>query len=133
ERLRFRWSELHVGRMLQGYAGEVLFVHDRDDRETRWTEAFELARDVHGARMVVTAGLGHRRVLASAPVASLVAAFVQTGETPELRGVPLARSCATPGCGRPVDGTHLLCGGCALDQHLFERESARRPVAASLS
>jgi pimeloyl-ACP methyl ester carboxylesterase len=130
QRLRFRWSELHMGRLLQRFHGGVLFVHDRDDRETRWTEAFDLARHLGGARMVVTAGLGHRRILADAGVARLVAEFVRTGEAGPIDGLPLAPACATPSCGRPAERGHGLCGSCALDRQLFERETARWPVVA---
>jgi pimeloyl-ACP methyl ester carboxylesterase len=130
ERLRFRWSDLHLGRLLQGFGGGVLFVHDRDDRETRWTEVFDVAQHVAGARMVVTAGLGHRRILADPAVADLIAEFVQTGEARVAAAAPLAPQCATPACGRPAARAHRLCAGCALDRHLFLRETARWPAAA---
>ena len=129
-RLRFRWSELHLGRLLQGFGGRVLFVHDRQDRETRWTEAFDVARQVADARVVLTEGLGHRRILAHSGVAALIAEFVHTGETRATAGVPLAATCATPGCGRPATGG-ALCVGCSLDQHLFQRDTARWPSAAA--
>ena len=131
QRLRFRWADLHVGRLLEGFVGRVLFVHDRDDRETRWNEAFDVAQHLADARIVLTAGLGHRRILAHAGVAELVADFVRTGEAQETQGVPLAPSCATPGCGRPVSGTHVLCAGCALDRHLYERGTTRWPQAVA--
>jgi pimeloyl-ACP methyl ester carboxylesterase len=132
-RLRFRWSELHVGRLLHAFGGRVLFVHDRDDRETRWSEAFDVAAHLADTRVVLTAGLGHRRILAHAGVAGLIAEFVQTGEPRATAGVPLAPTCATPGCGRPAAGGEgKLCGGCALDHHLFQRETSRWPSAVLL-
>jgi pimeloyl-ACP methyl ester carboxylesterase len=127
-RLRFRWSELHLGRLLQGFGGRVLFVHDRQDRETRWSDAFEVARHLGDARVVLTEGLGHRRILAHAGVAALIADFVHTGEARPTAGVPLAPTCATPGCGRPATGG-AFCGGCGLDHHLFVRDGARWPAA----
>jgi pimeloyl-ACP methyl ester carboxylesterase len=129
ERLRFRWSDLHMGRLLEHFPGEVLFVHDRDDRETRWSEAFDLARHLHRARVVLTAGLGHRRILAHPRVAAVVAEFVATGATEHTSGLPLAPLCGTGGCGRPAQHGHALCGSCALDRHLFERGEARWGVA----
>lgn len=123
-RLRFRWSELHLGRLLQGFGGGVLFVHDRDDRETRWSEAFDVAQHLADARVVLTEGLGHRRILAHSGVAALIAEYVHTGQTPATASVPLAATCATPGCGRPAAGA-ALCGGCSLDHHLFQRDTSR--------
>jgi pimeloyl-ACP methyl ester carboxylesterase len=130
-RLRFRWANLHLGRLLRGYAGEVLFVHDRDDREVRWSEAWELAQAVPGARTLFTAGLGHRRILVHAGVATLVADFVAGRAADAEISLPLAPVCPTPGCGRPVDEAHPLCGRCALDHHLFQRDSARWPAAVA--
>ncbi len=130
ERLRFRWADLHVGRLLQGFGGRVLFVHDRDDRETRWSEAFDLARHLADARIVLTAGLGHRRILAHSGVAGLIADFVLTGEARATASVPLAPTC-TNACGRPAEEASGLCGRCALDRHLYQRGTSRWPAAAT--
>jgi pimeloyl-ACP methyl ester carboxylesterase len=131
-RLRFRWSELHLGRLLEGFGGGVLFVHDRLDRETRWTEAFDVAQHVSDAQVVLTEGLGHRRILAHPGVAALIAGFVHTGEARATASVPLAATCATPGCGRPA-AAHGLCVGCSLDHHLFQRDTARWPAEDRLA
>lgn len=131
ERLRFRWSELHLARLLERFSGRVLFVHDRDDSQTRWTEAFDVARHLDRARIVLTQGLGHRRILADRAVAELIAEFVRTGSVEATDAVPLAPSCETAGCGRPAARGQRLCGGCALDRQLYDRDSARWPVAVA--
>jgi pimeloyl-ACP methyl ester carboxylesterase len=131
-RLRFRWADLHVGHLLQRFGGDVLFVHDRDDRETRWSEAFDVAGRLPGARFVLTAGLGHRRILSDAGVAALVAGFVRTGEADASEGLALAPVCPTPGCGRPAEAGHALCAGCSLDQQMFRRETTRWPAAPAM-
>jgi pimeloyl-ACP methyl ester carboxylesterase len=127
-RLGFRWANLHLGGLLRGYAGAVLFVHDRDDREVRWSEAWQLAQEHGSARAVFTSGLGHRRILLHPGVARLVADFVAGQDVDQAAGVPLAPLCQTAGCARPVDDAHVLCGRCTLDRHLFQRDGARWPV-----
>jgi pimeloyl-ACP methyl ester carboxylesterase len=128
--LRFRWSDLHLGHLLDGYRGQALFVHDRDDRETGWSEAFDVARRLAGARMLLTEGLGHRRILAHPRVGAAIAEFAAAGVMGATDGLPLAPLCATAACGRPAPRGQALCGGCALDRDLFERGVTRWPAPA---
>lgn len=130
-RLRFRWSDLHLRGLLRAFSGDVLFIHDRDDRDAAWTEPWALAQELPGARFVLTSGLGHRRILGSAAVARLVAAFVATGDTSEVSGPPFAERCDT-GCGRPAEAAGGRCIHCALDEHLFQRETARFAEVSTL-
>jgi pimeloyl-ACP methyl ester carboxylesterase len=123
--LRFRWSDLHLAHLLEGYRGQALFVHDRDDRETGWSEAFDVAQRLPGARTLLTEGLGHRRILAHPRVGAAIAEFAAGGLTGRIEGVPLAPLCGSPACGRPALRGQALCGGCALDHDLFERGGAR--------
>jgi len=128
-RLRFRWSSLHLRALLSGYPGRVLFVHDRDDREVRWNEAWQLSQELAHASFVLTAGLGHRRILSHAGVADVVAGFVDTGVATPGPELPLARLCAAAYCDRPAEDGLSFCGRCALDHHLFDRGAgARWPV-----
>jgi pimeloyl-ACP methyl ester carboxylesterase len=60
-----------------GWLGErvrqpTLLVHDRDDRATPLAAAKQLARELPHARLQVTEGLGHRRILADAKVVAAV-------------------------------------------------------------
>lgn len=55
----------------------LLVVHDRGDRETRYDDSEQLVRDWAGpARLVSTAGLGHRRILTDRDVVQEVVGFV---------------------------------------------------------
>jgi pimeloyl-ACP methyl ester carboxylesterase len=54
----------------------VLVVHDRDDREIALTDGQLIAETWPDARLVVTAGLGHRRLLADPEVIRTVVAYV---------------------------------------------------------
>jgi pimeloyl-ACP methyl ester carboxylesterase len=125
EWLRFSWSDLHLSHLLEAYRGPVLFVHDRDDRETGWSDVFDVAQRVAGAQLLLTEGLGHRRILAHPRVASAIAEFAAGGRTDAAQGIPRAPLCATAACGRPALRGHALCGGCALDHELFERGAGR--------
>ena len=53
----------------------LLVVHDRDDREAPLAGGVRISNAWHDARIMVTEGLGHRRVLWSPEVVEQVAAF----------------------------------------------------------
>jgi len=130
-RLRFTWDSLHLRHLLGGFEGRLLFVHDRDDREVRWNEAWQLGQELPHAQFVLTAGLGHRRILSHPAVADVVAGFVDSGLVQPSRELPLARLCGASYCGRPTEDGAPLCMRCALDHHLFDRGAARWPVGAA--
>jgi pimeloyl-ACP methyl ester carboxylesterase len=54
----------------------LLVVHDHDDRDVPITQAIELAYAWPDAGLVMTRGLGHRRILRDPDVIQLVASFV---------------------------------------------------------
>jgi pimeloyl-ACP methyl ester carboxylesterase len=55
----------------------TLVLHDRDDRAAPLSAAQRLARTLPAARLHVTEGLGHRRILADAAVAAAVIAHLR--------------------------------------------------------
>jgi pimeloyl-ACP methyl ester carboxylesterase len=55
----------------------VLVVHDRDDRETMWSDGRDLSRAWPAARLLTTSGLGHRRILSDPEVVAEVVRFVR--------------------------------------------------------
>jgi pimeloyl-ACP methyl ester carboxylesterase len=59
-------------------AHPLLLVHDRDDPETRWSDSEAIAQCWPGARLLTTAGLGHRRALRAPDVVAEIAAFMGT-------------------------------------------------------
>ena len=76
ERFGVRWSQLDVARLAPGLAAPALVVHDRDDRVVPWTEATRFARLWPQARLLLTRGLGHRRILADEKVTAAAADFI---------------------------------------------------------
>jgi pimeloyl-ACP methyl ester carboxylesterase len=54
----------------------LLLVHDRQDAETGWSDSAAIAQSWPGARLVTTAGLGHRRILRAPAVVAEVTGFV---------------------------------------------------------
>jgi len=58
---------------------QLLVVHDREDPEVSFAHADRLARQWPDARLVVTEGLGHRRILRDPAVIAETVAFVRRG------------------------------------------------------
>jgi pimeloyl-ACP methyl ester carboxylesterase len=54
----------------------LLLVHDRQDAETSWSDSAAIAQAWPGARLVSTAGHGHRRILRAPAVVAEVVGFV---------------------------------------------------------
>ncbi len=54
----------------------TLVVHDRDDRSTSVTDGAAVAAALPGARLTVTSGLGHNRILRSPEVVAGIVEFV---------------------------------------------------------
>jgi pimeloyl-ACP methyl ester carboxylesterase len=54
----------------------LLLVHDRQDAETSWSDSAAIAQAWPSARLVTTAGLGHRRLLRDPAVVAEVVGFV---------------------------------------------------------
>jgi pimeloyl-ACP methyl ester carboxylesterase len=54
----------------------LLLVHDRQDAETSWSDSAAIAQAWPEARLVSTAGLGHRRILRDPAVVAEVVGFV---------------------------------------------------------
>ena len=110
-RLGVRMADLDVARAASGATTPVLVVHDRDDSVVPSTEGIAIARAWPDSRLVVTRGLGHRRILKDPDVVRRAVAFVSDR---------LPR-CA---CGRlasPSTGG-AQCETCALDAYLEARE-----------
>ena len=61
---------------------QLLVVHDRDDREVSVAQGERLAQRWPGAELVLTEGLGHRRVLRDLGVVARVAQFASAGVRP---------------------------------------------------
>jgi pimeloyl-ACP methyl ester carboxylesterase len=76
ERFGVRWAEMEIGRLASCLAAQALLIHDRDDRVVPWTQGRDLAEHWLGARLLLTDGLGHVRILRDERVVRAVADFV---------------------------------------------------------
>ena len=76
ERFARKWSDYSLAETARTMTTPLLVVHDRDDRDTYWSEGAALAEAWPGAKLVTTEGLGHRRILREPAVIEDVARFV---------------------------------------------------------
>ncbi len=63
QRFGVAWEEFELPHSVATIRAPALFIHDRDDRETRFESGLALARAWPDARFHATQGLGHRRIL----------------------------------------------------------------------
>jgi pimeloyl-ACP methyl ester carboxylesterase len=63
QRYGVSWEEFELPQSVATIAAPALFIHDRDDRETKFEGGLALARTWPDARFFPTAALGHRRIL----------------------------------------------------------------------
>jgi hypothetical protein len=112
-RLGAAMEDLDVARVAAAARVPLLVVHDRDDREVAWRDGAAIAAAWPGARLVTSAGLGHRRVLREVAIQREAGAFVLEH---------LAR-CA---CGRLSSTPGGRCAGCSLADELYRRRGPGR-------
>jgi pimeloyl-ACP methyl ester carboxylesterase len=74
-RLRVSWSELDVCSIAARMTAPLLVVHDRDDDIVPFAEGAAIAASWRGARLLPTAGLGHRGVARDRAVVTEVVRF----------------------------------------------------------
>ena len=76
ERFGVRFAQLDVAKLAPRLAAPALVIHDREDRTVPWTEATRFARLWPQARLLLTRGLGHRRILQDEQVIRAAADFI---------------------------------------------------------
>ena len=76
ERYGVRWEELEVGRVAPRLGAQALVIHDRDDHMTPWTQGAQVAEAWPGAKLMLTSGLGHGRILRDERVTRAAAEFI---------------------------------------------------------
>jgi pimeloyl-ACP methyl ester carboxylesterase len=70
------WQEFELPDSVQSINTAALFIHDRDDKETRFAGGLALARTWPDARLHATEGLGHRRILRDRAVIQCTLDFI---------------------------------------------------------
>jgi pimeloyl-ACP methyl ester carboxylesterase len=76
ERFLRRWSDYSLAQTAKEMTAPLLVIHDREDRETYWSEGHALAAAWPNARLITTEGLGHRRVLRDASLIEQATRFI---------------------------------------------------------
>jgi pimeloyl-ACP methyl ester carboxylesterase len=76
ERFARKWSDYSLEESARLMTTPLLVVHDRDDRDTFWSEGAALVHAWPGARLKTTEGLGHRRILRDKGVIEDVTQFI---------------------------------------------------------
>src|SRR5882672_6273248 len=76
ERYGVSWEELEVERVAARITARALVIHDRDDPVVPWRHGQRVARAWPGARLHLTKGLGHGRILRDENVARTAADFI---------------------------------------------------------
>jgi fermentation-respiration switch protein FrsA (DUF1100 family) len=75
-RLRLRWDELKLAELVAGYPQPLLVIHDRHDAEVSFRDGAALAGAWPGARLLLTEGLGHNRLLRDPGVVAETVGFL---------------------------------------------------------
>jgi pimeloyl-ACP methyl ester carboxylesterase len=83
------WSAFDVAALAPALRAPLLVVHDRGDAEVPWQHGLVIARAWPGAELLLTDGLGHRRILRDPDVLAAAVAFV-AARTAERRLTPRA-------------------------------------------
>lgn len=68
--------------LVAGARGDLLVLHDRDNRDVPFAHGERLAAAWPGAELVATSGLGHSRILRDAATIARVVAFARAGLAP---------------------------------------------------
>ncbi len=114
-RVGLAYDAVDVVRLAPAAPPPFLVVHDRDDSEVPLAAGAALAK-AWRARLVVTAGLGHRRILRDRAVLDETVAFI-TSRLPRCGCGSLAEA-------PDPDGT-WRCAGCAVADDLWARDRRR--------
>lgn len=102
------WTEVSLTGMAAGQSTPLLVVHDQEDREVPFSHGAAVAESWPGARLVETAGLGHRRILRDAGVVAQAVAFIAGAPT------RVSEEATPQGC---------LVGLASLERYLDDREA----------
>lgn len=81
QRLAFSWDDIEPLRVGSRMEVPLLVIHDRDDREVPYTEGASLAESCPRGDLVLTSGLGHRRLLRDKGVLGLALRYVNGDES----------------------------------------------------
>ena len=76
------WHAFDVTRLARSNTTPLLVVHDRDDGEVPWQHGAAIARAWFGAELLLTGGLGHRRILRDPTAVTAAVSFIAARSAP---------------------------------------------------
>ncbi len=82
--LNASWDDFDIPALARSQTAPLLVLHDRDDAEVPWSDGAAIAGAWPEARLVTTAGLGHRRILRDERVVAQAVSFVKGENALEL-------------------------------------------------
>jgi pimeloyl-ACP methyl ester carboxylesterase len=88
DRVGAPWSAFDVQKLAPALSVPLLVIHDRGDAEVPWQDGVTITRAWRGAEMLMTDGLGHRRILRNPDVIAAAVAFL-AARTAERRLTPV--------------------------------------------
>ena len=96
ERVGRPWSVFDAAALAAGLTAPLLVIHDRGDAEIPWQHGAAITRAWRGAEILITEGLGHRRILRDPDVVAAAVSFVaarsaERGIAAAVDGDPRAR------------------------------------------
>jgi hypothetical protein len=89
-RFGFRWETIAHDHLARSMRAPLLVIHDSDDREIELENGIRLTSRWRESRLVVTSGLGHRRILRDAEVVSRAVSFLAHAEIVGTASAPSA-------------------------------------------
>lgn len=74
------WESLDLPNLTRLLETPLLIIHDKEDKDVVLSEGAALANTWSGAELIVTKGLGHRRILHQSEVIEQVLTFIEFGQ-----------------------------------------------------
>lgn len=71
------WENIAPVNTIKSYSGKVFFIHDEEDYEVPMEEVSELHQSKTDAQILITNGLGHRRIMRNKEVVNEVMKFIR--------------------------------------------------------
>jgi hypothetical protein len=73
----WNWEDISPLQTVKCFDGELLFIHDDQDHEVPLSEAIPLNQSVTTAKILITSGYGHRKILMNKEVIDATLRFIK--------------------------------------------------------
>ena len=74
---KWNWDDISPLKTIKSYQGKLLFIHDDQDHEVPLSEATPLHQSVATAKILITSGFGHRKILMNKEVIDATLLFIK--------------------------------------------------------